>query len=66
MLINNFIDKNIFKQIFIDYWETFKTKCSRYNSVYYEEVIKKMLSCGDFSSGYSVYVCGECGMCEKK
>lgn len=66
MSVNNVMSNNIFKQIFIDYWEIFKKKCNRYNSVYYENVITKMLNCGELFFGYSLYVCGYCGMTEKK
>ena len=63
---NQSIDKDVFKQIFIDHWDEFTKKRKRYSSEYYEEVIKKMLNCGEEFSGYSVYVCGECGGDEKK
>jgi hypothetical protein len=51
---NQSIDKDIFKQIFRDHWEEFKKKFKRYSSKYYEEVIKKMLNCGDVKSGFEV------------
>ena len=60
------IDKETFKQIFRDHWEDFKNKSPRYRAPYYDEVIKKMLNCGDVLSGYSLYVCSECGLEEKK
>jgi hypothetical protein len=60
------IDKDIFKQIFRDNWGNFRRKYPRYSSVYYDEVIKKMLFCGDVVSGYSIYRCINCGLEEKK
>ena len=50
--------KNIFKQIFQDGWEDFKQKYPRYEEV--DEVVQKMLGCGDQANGYSVYMCPEC------
>jgi hypothetical protein len=38
---------NIFKQIFLDHWEGFKKAYSRYSTEYYDEVVGKMLDCGD-------------------
>src|SRR5579864_4920227 len=50
--------KNIFKQIFIDGWDAFKQAYPRYESV--DEVVQKMLGCGDPKNGYSLYICPEC------
>lgn len=50
--------KNIFKQIFIDGWEEFKQNYPRYEQV--DEVVQKMLGCGDPANGYSLYMCPEC------
>jgi hypothetical protein len=50
--------KNIFKQIFQDGWEDFKQKYARYEGV--DEVVQKMLGCGDPANGYSVYICPAC------
>ena len=50
--------KNIFKQIFRAGWEDFKAKYPRYAGV--DEVVQKMLGCGDPSNGYSVYICPAC------
>lgn len=52
-------EKNIFKQIFVDGWDEFKQKYPRYKEV--DEVVKKMLGCGDPSNGYSIYKCPGCG-----
>jgi hypothetical protein len=60
------IDKEKFKKIFREHWEDFKRKYARYRDPYYDEVIKKMINCGEEKSGYSVYVCIECGGEEKK
>ena len=50
--------KNIFKQIFEDGWADFKGKYPRYQAV--DEVVQKMLSCGDPANGHAVYLCPEC------
>ena len=56
------IDKATFKQIFTDHWEAFKKKHSRYNNTYYDDVIGKMLDCGDPQKmGYARYTCFNCG-----
>lgn len=57
------ISKSTFKQIFIDHWETFKQKNPRYNIAYYDEVISKMLDCGNPEKmGYAKYRCPHCGL----
>ncbi len=67
-ILNNerHINKETFKDIFRDHWTDFKQKYRRYNTKYYEVIIKKMLNCGEALSGYSLYVCGNCGLSEKK
>ena len=50
--------KNTFKQIFKDGWEAFKARYPRYEAV--EEVVQKMLGCGEYENGYAVYICPEC------
>lgn len=50
--------KNTFKQIFRDGWEAFKARYPRYEAV--EEVVQKMLGCGEYENGYAVYICPEC------
>ena len=50
--------KNLFKQIFIDGWEAFKQRHPRYADV--DEVVQKMLGCGDPTKGHAVYVCPNC------
>jgi hypothetical protein len=60
------VDKEVFKDIFRDHWEDFKKRSPRYGAPYYDEVIKKMLNCGEVVSGYSLYVCSNCGLEEKK
>lgn len=50
--------KNVFKQIFQDGWEDFKTGYPRYEEV--DEVVQKMLGCGEFENGYAEYICPEC------
>lgn len=56
------IDKQTFKQIFHDHWETFKIVHPRYNTPYYDEVVYKMLDCGDPKKmGFARYRCTWCG-----
>ena len=50
--------KNVFKQIFEDGWEDFKRKYPRYQAV--DEVVQKMLGCGDPANGHAVYLCPDC------
>ena len=50
--------KNRFKQIFIDGWETFKQTHPRYATA--DPVVQKMLGCGDPAQGYAVYLCPDC------
>ncbi|MCP4252167.1 MAG: transposase [Candidatus Scalindua sp.] len=53
---------NIFKQIFSDHWEEFKKVFSRYATEYYDEVVGKMLDCGDPDKmGAIEYLCFSCG-----
>ena len=42
-----FIDKDTFKQNFRDHWREFKDKYPRYDTPEYDEVVQKMLDCGD-------------------
>ncbi len=59
---DKYCDKNIFKQIFIDHWDEFKQSHPRYGDEYYDEVIYKMLGCGDADKmGYVQYRCMHCG-----
>jgi hypothetical protein len=41
------VDKNTFKQIFQDHWETFKARYPRFDTPDYDTVVQKMLDCGD-------------------
>ena len=50
--------KNVFKQIFEDGWGDFKRKYPQYEAV--DEVVQKMLGCGDPENGHAVYICPEC------
>jgi len=57
------INKNTFKQIFRDWWDIFLEKYPEYITV--NEVVQKMLGCGDPTNGFTTYVCPRCGY-EKK
>ncbi|MBI4333963.1 MAG: transposase [Chloroflexi bacterium] len=54
------IDKETFKQIFWDHGEDFKRLHPRYQDAYIQEVIEKMLGCGDPAHGYTTYFCDHC------
>ena len=56
------IDKNTFKQIFIDHWNEFISVYPIFDSPTYSEPIQKMLDCGDPEKmGYVSYICTNCG-----
>jgi hypothetical protein len=55
-------DKDIFKQIFRDGWDEFKEQHPRYAGC--DEVVQKMLGCGEFEQGHAVYMCPSC-FCER-
>ncbi|MCP4272308.1 MAG: hypothetical protein GY781_10130, partial [Gammaproteobacteria bacterium] len=56
------VDWNVYKQIFADHWEGFKERNPRYNNEYYNEIVEKMLKCGDPQQmGYIEYLCMNCG-----
>jgi hypothetical protein len=55
-------DWNVFKQIFTDHWDGFKAKYSLYDTPYYNELVEKMLQCGNPEQmGYIEYGCIHCG-----
>ncbi len=50
--------KNVFKQIFADGWAAFTRRYPRYVTV--DEVVQKMLGCGDPAKGHALYLCPDC------
>ncbi len=50
--------KNVFKQIFSDGWAAFLRRYPRYGAV--DEVVQKMLGCGDPAKGHALYLCPDC------
>ncbi len=58
---NTRIDKETFRQIFIEHWNGFKNKYPSYDNAYYEGVVQKMLNCGRKEGGYMEYICVHCG-----
>lgn len=53
---------SVFKQIFVDHWSGFKDVNPRYNTPYYDELVQKMLGCGNPDKmGYIEYRCEQCG-----
>jgi Putative transposase/Transposase zinc-binding domain len=57
--------KNLFLQVIEDNWERFKKKYSSYATVHYDEVIEKVLGCGDPEFGYVKFQCMNCGQDSK-
>ena len=56
-------DWNIFKQIFADHWDGFTHAHPRYQTAYYNDLVSKMLACGNPEKmGYIEYRCLHCGM----
>ena len=58
MAVSRHSSKNRFKQIFADGWEEFKRKHPRYEAL--DEVVQKMLGCGDPANGHALYLCPDC------
>jgi Transposase zinc-binding domain len=53
---------NVFKQIFTEHWEGFKPFRPRYNTPYYDDLVDKMLRCGNPDQIGSIeYRCLHCG-----
>jgi len=53
---------NVFKQIFTEHWDGFKGVRPRYNTPYYDDLVDKMLGCGNPDKmGYIEYRCLHCG-----
>ena len=53
---------SVFKQIFHDHWKRFQRHHSHYDRAYYDEVVEKMLACGNPKQiGYTQYRCLDCG-----
>jgi hypothetical protein len=50
--------KTVFKQIFADGWAAFTQRHPRYATV--DEVVQKMLGCGDPAKGHALYLCPDC------
>jgi hypothetical protein len=58
MLVQPSGDWNVFKQIFADHWEAFQRAHSRYQTSYYDDLVAKMLDCGNPAKmGYVEYRC---------
>jgi len=61
-IMSEYIDKNTFKQIFYDHWDSFKQSYPRFDCPDINETIQKMLDCGDPEKmGYVQYRCCQCG-----
>jgi hypothetical protein len=55
-------DWSVFKQIFADHWEPFQRTHSRYQTAYYDDLVAKMLDCGNPEKmGDIEYRCLQCG-----
>lgn len=53
--------QNPFVEVFKDFWEEFKQRKPAYATSDYDEVVRKMISCGDPNFGYIEYGCTHCG-----
>jgi putative transposase/transposase-like zinc-binding protein len=55
-------DWSVFKQIFADHWDTFRRGHPRYQTAYYDNLVAKMLACGNPEQIGSIdYRCLHCG-----
>ena len=55
-------DWNVFTQIFAEHWNGFKSVYPRDNQRYYDELVHKLLACGNPDRmGYIAYRCLHCG-----
>jgi hypothetical protein len=62
MLVAPSQDWSVFQQIFADHWEAFQHAHRRYQTPYYDELVSKMLDCGNPAKmGYVEYRCLHCG-----
>jgi Transposase zinc-binding domain/Putative transposase len=53
---------SVFKQIFAEHWESFQRTHPRYQTAYYDDLVAKMLDCGNPEKmGYIEYRCLQCG-----
>ncbi|MGE3537302.1 MAG: transposase [Candidatus Tectimicrobiota bacterium] len=53
---------SVFQQIFADHWEAFQHAHPRYQTPYYDALVRKMLDCGNpVKMGYIEYRCLYCG-----
>jgi hypothetical protein len=56
------VNKTTFKQIFREHWGQFKQAYPRYDGPEYDQVVQKMLDCGDPEKmGFVQYRCCSCG-----
>jgi hypothetical protein len=63
---HQWFDRDQLKKIFLIHWGSFKEQFSRYRAARYDEVVEKILGCGDPENGYATYVCSDCGGDRKK
>jgi hypothetical protein len=55
-------DWSVFQHIFAEHWEAFQQAHPRYQTPYYDELVRKMLDCGNPAKmGYVEYRCLHCG-----
>src|SRR2546425_12042434 len=58
-------DWNVFKQIFADRWPAFQQAHPRYQRAYYDDLVAKMLACGNpdtmgYLEGYNTHMAHPC------
>jgi len=62
MLVHPSGDWSVFKQIFPEHWDAFRHAHPRYQTSYYDDLVAKMLACGNPEKmGYVEYRCLHCG-----
>jgi hypothetical protein len=56
---------SVLQQIFAEHWETFPQAHPRYQTRYYDALVRKMLACGNpVKMGGAEYRCRHCGQGE--
>src|SRR5919109_440882 len=62
MMTHSSGDWSVFQQIFAEHWDAFAHAHPRYQTPYYEDLVAKMLACGNPEQmGYVEYRCLQCG-----
>tara|TARA_X000001036_G_C20638230_1_gene790068 strand:+ start:175 stop:1356 length:1182 start_codon:yes stop_codon:yes gene_type:complete len=60
------INKDLFKNIFREHWDDFKSQNPTFDDDRHNIAVQKMLGCGDENNGYTEYQCTACGGCSRR